>query len=669
MIIRNVRLFNFRQFIGLQRIDFSMDKEKNVTVLVGANTSGKTTIIRAFEWCLYKTNNFPDKILLNKKVRDNLSPGDKADTYVEIEFIHDEKIYTLKRSITYTCISKNIKNNDFEVKLDSKPIEKLELSFQQEDGQTKIDIKESNIQNSINRVLPKDLSGYFFFGGERVENITDRSDLTNAVRGLMRLDIFENAIKHLGNVKKNFEKKLDVTGDKNAKEAKDAIVTYEEKKKILEVERDNAKQRYDHWDEKETEAAVKLATSNVEEVKKLEKRKSTVERRITSLRDKQEKTEKNIVKLFNRGALAFFGAPFIEESFKELERVKDLTECVPGMEQEAINYLIKQHVCICGREILPDSLEYNHLINEKKKLPPEAIGGVVNNYKRKAESFLSGNNDYCERLIEEYKNYTQVKTEIGDLLDEKAELDKIEINDDNAKQYELDRNKARKCKSEAHNEYMLACNEIQSLNTHIDDCNKTINKYAKFNASNRVLVTCISYTESISKWFEFYYSKKEQEVREKLEEKVNSYFDQMYHGKRTIKITDKFRVEYSDVKTDESNGLKAVKSFAFVTGLISIAKEIILKDEENDNEMIEDAKVYPMVMDAPFSNVDEIHIENICQILPVAANQVIIAVMEKDWKYASEKLKNHIGKKYNIEKDKDANGNEIDTLTHIKEVE
>ena len=34
-------------------------------------------------------------------------------------------------------------------------------------------------------------------------------------------------------------------------------------------------------------------------------------------------------------------------------------------------------------------------------------------------------------------------------------------------------------------------------------------------------------------------------------------------------------------------------------------------------------------MDAPFSNVDEIHIGNICKILPHTANQVIMAVMKK----------------------------------------
>lgn len=54
-------------------------------------------------------------------------------------------------------------------------------------GKTPID--RSNINESMDRVLPRDLSDYFFFGGERISGIANRTDLTKAVRGLMGLDI------------------------------------------------------------------------------------------------------------------------------------------------------------------------------------------------------------------------------------------------------------------------------------------------------------------------------------------------------------------------------------------------------------------------------------------------------------------------------------------------
>ena len=134
----------------------------------------------------------------------------------------------------------------------------------------------------------------------------------------------------------------------------------------------------------------------------------------------------------------------------------------------------------------------------------------------------------------------------------------------------------------------------------------------------------------------------------------------MYHGERSIIIDDKYRVKYADITTEESDGLKAVKSFAFIASLVSMAKDKILDDAD-----IKLGQVYPLVMDAPFSNVDEIHIDNICKILPKTANQVVMAVMQKDWEYASTNLNAYVGKSYKIEKDRDENGKETDTATHI----
>ena len=46
MILKKIKFHNFRPFIGDQTIDLSSeDKEKNVTVILGSNTFGKTTYV------------------------------------------------------------------------------------------------------------------------------------------------------------------------------------------------------------------------------------------------------------------------------------------------------------------------------------------------------------------------------------------------------------------------------------------------------------------------------------------------------------------------------------------------------------------------------------------------------------------------------------------------
>ena len=85
MLIKSITLNNFRQFKGNQRLDFSTDADKNVTVLLGDNTFGKTTILQAFNWCLYGVADFPKDsnpdFLLNLEVANKVNPFVKTLFY------------------------------------------------------------------------------------------------------------------------------------------------------------------------------------------------------------------------------------------------------------------------------------------------------------------------------------------------------------------------------------------------------------------------------------------------------------------------------------------------------------------------------------------------------------------------------------------------------------
>ena len=58
MLLKKITLKNFRQFKGVQSVEFATDPQKNVTVIMGENGSGKTTLAQAFTWCLYGVTDF-----------------------------------------------------------------------------------------------------------------------------------------------------------------------------------------------------------------------------------------------------------------------------------------------------------------------------------------------------------------------------------------------------------------------------------------------------------------------------------------------------------------------------------------------------------------------------------------------------------------------------------
>lgn len=665
MIIHKLEMYNFRQYIDLQEVTFSTDPEKNVTVLIGVNTSGKTTIIRAFEWCLYGKNGFEDPVLLNSEVRDNMNVGDTQDVWVSITFSHEDsnsrKIYTLKRKFTYLCNERTKAEGKLFIGLNKKPEEDLSLTYLQTDGQTKTPIRRENILESIDRVLPQDLSDYFFFGGERISGIANRTDLSKAVRGLMRLDVLENARDHIKEALKKFSNNIDTSGDSKAQAARASLETAQKRLQQYKESRDNAQAEMEHYQQQENEFNVELAKSNVEQVKKAKMERDRIAKTISNEETRLENAIRTYVELFNRRPYAFFGMPAIKKSLEVLQNINDQVECVPGMNQDAIDYLIHRGTCICGTHLDPGSQPYQLVMRERRKLPPETIGAVVMNYKNKSEGYLTGSETFFPELEEKYKEIRGIHRRIGDLQDEAEEQSKFIIDDTEAKVIENKRRDARTKYLEAKADYEQAVRDIGGCEHDIKNCEDAIAKYAKSSKKNRRLVRYITYATLVQDWLSETYQEKEDKVRTELQQRVNDNFAKMYHGERSILIDDKYRVRYADITTEESDGLKAVKSFAFIASLVSMAKDRILDDKD-----MQLGQVYPLVMDAPFSNVDEIHIDNICKILPKTANQVIMAVMKKDWEYASINLEKFVGKSYMITKDKDASGKEIDTATHIR---
>lgn len=661
MIINRLEMYNFRQYIGHQFVDFSTDPEKNVTVLIGINTSGKTTIVRAFEWCLYGKNGFEDPVLLNSEVRVNMNVGDVQDTWVSVNFTHDNREYTLRRLFKYVCSERKVASDGtVEVSLNKKPEEKLTLEYLQSDGQTKTPIDRSNITESMDRVLPRDLSDYFFFGGERISSIANRTDLSKAVRGLMRLDVLENARDHLGKVLKSFQGSIDTSGDANAQRAKDAIETYKLQLAQYEQDKANADQQMQYWSEKEKEYSAELAKSDVEQVKKAKAERDRLERTIASEKQRLENAVKAMVDAFNTRPFVFFGMPALKKTMDLLDSVKESTECVPGMDQDSIDYLLNRGYCICGTHLDPNTLPYQRVMEERRKLPPEHIGAVVMNYRNKTEGYMAGSESFLTTLESRYKEIRSIQRTLGQLQDDYDAQAGIIIDDTDAKAIEVKRKDAHARYLEAKSDYDQATQSIGRCKENISNCEDTISKYAKSSKKNERIYRMIAYSQAVYEWLNRTYQEKESTVRAQLQQRVNDNFSRMYHGERSIIIDDKYRVRYSDIKTEESDGLKAVKSFAFIASLVSMAKDKILDDQE-----MQLGQVYPLVMDAPFSNVDEIHIDNICKILPHTANQVIMAVMKKDWGYAADDLERFVGRSYVIAKDLDAEGHEIDTSTHI----
>ena len=174
---------------------------------------------------------------------------------------------------------------------------------------------------------------------------------------------------------------------------------------------------------------------------------------------------------------------------------------------------------------------------------------------------------------------------------------------------------------------------------------KAISKKEEF----RVVSKCLDISNEIYRMASTHVKKTSSKVRETLENETNILFKRMYHGNRSITIDNDFNVKtITDQKElDNSTGIDTVKNFAFVTGMMKTAKKKIVDSDEFGVSSDDD---YPLVIDAPFSNTDEEHIKKICDVLPTSCDQLIMCMINKDYKVAKDDLNDKIGRKYKIVK-------------------
>lgn len=237
MLLKSMTLTNFRQFNGTQSINFSVDPEKNVTVIMGENGSGKTTLAQAFTWCLYGSTDFDDQVVLNKAIAQNIGPNGESFVQVKITMLHLGVDYTMTREQKYTTDSTgNLKRANNTV---------FKIQYKNTDGQQDF-VKDTEVDLRMKEILPKELAKYFFFDGERIGNMSKEirkgksKEFADAVKSLLGLSAFTEALDHLGGrssntVIKSYENDYDSKSDSKIAQLRDEIARYDTRLEQIET--------------------------------------------------------------------------------------------------------------------------------------------------------------------------------------------------------------------------------------------------------------------------------------------------------------------------------------------------------------------------------------------------------------------------------------------------
>lgn len=651
MIFNSLTLKNFRQFGGTQTIEFSTDKNKNVTFVLAGNGVGKTTLLKAFNWCLYGTNTFDqngDKAiaqLAHLPATDALAQGDVIESSVEINFTDNEVKYNIIRTAFYRRdVSGIVTHKQDEVKL--RRTDETGISQYVND-----DIEQRRI---IDRILPERLSKFFFFEGESIGsmgiNLSKEDTISEAIKGLLGLGYLENTRKHLKDdnkdnvikrLKKNFS---NVNGQLNI--INDQINKLDTA--IAEAQAEIANLENEINKEEDLISKKNEQIKNYMPTKELGERRASEIKHLEELKRDHDEKVANLRKMFNDKSYKFLLKALIKEASDALNSRKDLDSGIPDLVASTVKHILETENCICGNHLTEENKR--KLTSLLKSIPPESIGTAISNFKKECKVAMEGVENFDEdmnssiariaesntaqrntedniKYIEEQlgsAGYMDVQSLLNEVIGLSSNMTKHQGQLANVRQ-KMDENKKSKEDLESKRTVLVASD-----------------------AHDAIVNLRIKYAEKIYEQITQIYIEEEQKIRQELASLMMDKFE-IFHGTRYgIDFDSNYNLIFTQdgKRVGMGGGHGVCIVFALVTSVIELRKRYV----ENKFNHIQNIE-YPFVMDAPISNLEYKSIKAVCQNLPQMADQIIFMCKDQDGNTAKEFFNVHIGNYYELERD------------------
>lgn len=645
---------DFRQFKGENHeVHFSTDPKNNITVIMGENGTGKTTIAQAFTWCLYGTTTFANKELLCRSRAVEMSVGEAESVRVTITLVHSDIEYTIDRSQKYT------KQPDDSCKSShTKPV----ISYKTLGGQSKELLTDTEIDTALKTILPSELSKYFFFDGERIEKMSKdirngkSAEFAGAVRNILGLDTLTSALDHLKG-KGNRSSLLRTYNESYHSNSQEEMDGYNKKIKDLEseiisIDSDlNEKNiEIDALDERRLELREKIKT--FDNVKEYARQRDKCEEKIASLENSKKDNIKEVIKTFQQGNSSFFMEHLMKEALDDLEKADKTDKGIPDIHKRAIDFLVERGICLCGTCVPPDSAELKQLLSNLDFIAPQAIGTLIDTYTQVSKVKISLADNCFPAIVSRYAQIRSFQGDYDELQVQLEEVNKHLENTENVAIYQKELHSKEKNIKKFQGDIAVLNQRKGNIEPQITALEGKRAELALQDDSNKKIEVYKAYVEYIAQSLTTYYDEKEQNVREDLEKNINEIFHKIYAGGFSLSVDKEYNVilestqfsgNHNDVETSTAQSISVI--FSFIAGVIKMAREA---HDSNDDDL--NTEPYPLVMDAPLSSFDKARIKTVCDVLPSVAEQVVIFIKDTDGELAEQHMDGKIGKRYVFEK-------------------
>lgn len=659
MEIEKIVFENYRQYRD-ETIAFAYgDKDRRFTIIQGAMGTGKTNLLNAITWCLYgrelhlgiRDRGLP---IINTITLSAMKKGETSDVRVELHLRdRDDKKIVISR----TLICKKQDDQDYKPEVDlhcdARTGTKLEIK-RQEGRDVKI-IEGDEAVCLTNNLFPEDISAYFFFDGERLNDYFDKSTsnklspyenvIKREVFKISQISLFERVCDHLAKRRDYF-----------ASEARGLNPAADEKKDKL----DRCEQRIEKIKKDiENKIADKSTAAGLEETYSQELRRYPSSKEVNELQIERDGLESKLgriradldeersrqLKYLTEMQTIIIGHQAIKSADKLLSDKVESGDIPPDYKKKFIQRLLDLGQCICGADLSKDAEERRKiklLLKECSDL--NEMGAELIDLKHELEYLLEKSATFRETQQSMNKRIRDLEDDDKAANKRLSNIDEriSKIDDETIKQLEKDHEAAKRKKEQLIADIAGMRVELENLGRDVQiyttQYERELKQIKHKKAIANTLLFCNKALEAASSIKENILS----EIKTEIEKKTRQQFFELIWKKvnfSDVIIDDEYNFSVLDQKKRESIGtLSAGEKQTLALSFMSALN-------------MESGFDSPIVIDTPLGRISREPKISIAKKLPnfLKGKQVTLLVTEEEYTEEVRKsLSPHIGAEYMI---------------------
>ncbi|GET42506.1 AAA family ATPase [Microseira wollei] len=643
MRLISIKLCNFRQFYGETPEIVLASGEQNTTIVHGNNGAGKTTLMNAFTWVLYEKFSAAfaaQDQLVNKRAITEAAQGRAVSCWVEVSFEHDNKRYYAKRLCrayrneigihhTQSQLFMQIAGTDGEWFHPPQPPEDI-----------------------IGRILPESLHQYFFFDGERIEQIVrsdKKAEIAEATKELLGVEVLTRAIRHLGDARKSLEGDLRLIGDPQTKKL------IREKQK-LEQEIEQLQQRQvEIANELSHQADLKKAISNrlleLGGAEELQRLRNELQAQLSSIQAQMKQGNESIKKAISNRSYTIF-LPNITAEFRDfINQLRERGELPTGLKRPFVQALLERGRCICGAELKEGTHAHAQVQTWMDKAGMADIEETAIRMMAQVDEIEKEVPEFWQEIDRQQANNNQYRTEISRIETQLEDINKKlrKFPDENIQELQKRLDEIETKISDLNRESGANKQQIENLKTQVESLGKQIDKHQMNEMRQVVAQRRIAATQDAIERLTEVKSRLDKQFRLQLEKRVQEIFSEISFTPYIPKLSEKYELTLVENTSGQeelvaaSTGENQILSLSFIGGIIDGVRQW----RQKTTLMGPDSSTFPIVMDSPFGSLDQIYRRQIAKVLPKLANQLVVLVTKTQWRgEVAEEMSARIGKEY-----------------------